>query len=74
MFETVSPLVGLMLLIETHQKRVSEHLDVNASPELISEIADAVHITKLKHGKYESEAMLRQKFGEYFTHFRQGVR
>ena len=46
---------------------------MNTSPELISEIAGAVHITELKPGKYESEAMLRRKFGEHFTLFRQGT-
>ena len=46
---------------------------MKSSPGLISDIADAVHITKLKPGKYDSEAMLRHKFGEHFTLFRRGT-
>ena len=54
-------------------QKVSDHLNVKSSPGLISDIANAVHISKLKPGKYDSEAMLRHKFGEHFTLFRRGT-
>lgn len=48
-------------------------MGVSHTPELVSQIASALDIDKMRKGKYESEALWREVTGfDEFTMFRKG--